>query len=241
MAKYTWSRENTFELIHLYEKHALLWDRTCKDYKKREKKVNVILNIAEKFDTTKEEINRKLHNLRNQLSQELNKIKKKKDGDDSDETYTSNWPYFSALKFLIPGLTKRSAVTNVDQLSKEKVSTQYSSYREEESKKKIIEVIERRGKKRAKFVAEEDFKDSAQILSKEPDDYDTFGEYVAMELRSLRSDENKRRLKAEIRRAICRIADLDDATIYASCASPNTSQSCPLPSSSSSSSTYHIP
>ncbi|XP_054013753.1 uncharacterized protein LOC128895293 isoform X2 [Hylaeus anthracinus] len=139
---------------------------------------------------------------------------------------------------------KVKSVTKPDQLSKEKVSTQYSSHREEESKKKIIEVIERRGKKRAKFVAEKDFKDSAQILSKEPDDYDTFGEYVAMELRSLRSDENKRRLKAEIRRAICRIADLDDATIYAFCASPNTSQSCPLPlpsSSSSSSSTYHIP
>lgn len=50
-------------------------------------------------------------------------------------------------------------------------------------------------------------------LSKLPDENDRFGEYVALELRSLRSEANKRRLKSEIRRAICRIADLEDADI----------------------------
>ncbi|XP_043262214.1 uncharacterized protein LOC122403010 isoform X1 [Colletes gigas] len=254
MAKYTWTREKTFQLIHLYEKNALLWDKNCKEgCRKREKKIKIISDIANRFNTTMEEISRKLHNLRNQVSQELNRMKKKNSESGTDEIHTSNWPYFSSLKFLVPGLTKRSPIeymptSNIishnglqDQISGEKESNQCPSHEQEESKEKIIEISEqKKGKKRTKSIDEENYKDAVQILSKEPDDYDTFGEYVAMELRSLRSNENKRRLKAEIRRAICRIADIDDASIYTSGASSNSSPvTYPLPSPSTA--TYYIP
>jgi hypothetical protein len=42
-----------------------------------------------------------------------------------------------------------------------------------------------------------------------PDDHDTFGEYVAMELRSLSSELHQKMLKREIRQSIARIAELD--------------------------------
>lgn len=54
---------------------------------------------------------------------------------------------------------------------------------------------------------------SLRVIPKVPDEDDRFGEYVALELRSLRSDTNKRRLKSEIRKAICSIADFDDANV----------------------------
>jgi hypothetical protein len=43
-----------------------------------------------------------------------------------------------------------------------------------------------------------------------PDDYDTFGEYVAMELRSPSSETYRKMLKREIRQSIARIAELGD-------------------------------
>ncbi|KAG8240216.1 hypothetical protein J437_LFUL004676 [Ladona fulva] len=67
-------------------------------------------------------------------------------------------------------------------------------------------------KKRKKPPAEEEelFKCALKALKRQQDDCDIFGEYVASELRSLKSDFNKRRLKSEIRKAVARIADEDD-------------------------------
>lgn len=42
------------------------------------------------------------------------------------------------------------------------------------------------------------------------DEHDQFGEYVALELRSLKTELSRRRLKSEIRKAIVRIADEED-------------------------------
>lgn len=53
-------------------------------------------------------------------------------------------------------------------------------------------------------------------MQKEPDENDRFGEYVAMELKSLQFESNRRRLKSEIRRAVTRIADEDDASYSSS-------------------------
>ncbi|EFN88265.1 hypothetical protein EAI_10549 [Harpegnathos saltator] len=61
---------------------------------------------------------------------------------------------------------------------------------------------------------DEESRHSSRFLPKIQDEDDRFGEYVALELRSLRSEASKRRLKSEIRRAICHIADLDDADIF---------------------------
>jgi len=55
------------------------------------------------------------------------------------------------------------------------------------------------------------------IMHRLPDEYDTFGEYVAMELRSLSSEINRKMLKREIRQSIARIAELDDLNSPATC------------------------
>nr|CAI5869348.1 unnamed protein product [Callosobruchus analis] len=47
------------------------------------------------------------------MSQEIKKIKKKKSGAGTNEIYVSNWPYFSALKFLLPALTANQTQSSI--------------------------------------------------------------------------------------------------------------------------------
>lgn len=60
------------------------------------------------------------------------------------------------------------------------------------------------------------------------DEEDKFGQYVAMELRGLRSDFFKRKLKTEIRKAVIRIVEEEEIQ-YTSSASNVTT---PMPSPS---------
>ncbi|KAJ8958625.1 hypothetical protein NQ318_016349 [Aromia moschata] len=70
-------------------------------YRDRVKKQKALKFIAEKFDATEAEIQRKLHNLRTQENQEWNKMKKRKSGQGTNDTYNSSWEYFESLKFLV--------------------------------------------------------------------------------------------------------------------------------------------
>lgn len=79
---------------------------------------------------------------------------------------------------------------------------------------------------------EDDFDDklyssALKFLLKEPDDYDKFGQYVALELRSLKSDFNRAKLKSEIRKVIVRIADEDMYNNFSSTSSTSTPMASP--------------
>jgi hypothetical protein len=47
------------------------------------------------------------------VSQELNKMKKRKSGSGAEEVYTSTWPYFNALKFITASLLPRQSTSNL--------------------------------------------------------------------------------------------------------------------------------
>lgn len=96
MASRTWFAENIKLLILYYEGLPELWQISNSDYKNRIKKTAAIECLAERFNTTPVEINRKLHNLRTQFNNELRKLKKKKSGQGTDENYVSKWEYFSS-------------------------------------------------------------------------------------------------------------------------------------------------
>lgn len=68
-----------------------------------------------------------------------------------------------------------------------------------------------------------------QTLQKEPDEFDIFGQYVALELRTLKSDYSRARLKSEIRKVIVRIADEELYSTTTTCSTP-ASVSTPIPS-----------
>ena len=50
-----------------------------------------------------------------------------------------------------------------------------------------------------------------------PDEFDTFGEYVALKLRTLSPEMYRKKLKTEIRHSMARIAKLDDLNSVATC------------------------
>ena len=59
------------------------------------------------------------------------------------------------------------------------------------------------------------FRQALATLQNAPDADDNFGAYVAMELKGLRSDFYKRKLKREIRRAVICAIDEEDMAYYA--------------------------
>ncbi|CAK9811262.1 hypothetical protein ANTPLA_LOCUS6955 [Anthophora plagiata] len=226
-----WSKDEIFNLISMYEENSVLWNTKDVDHKNREKKNKIIEEMAANFNCLSEEIQRKIHNLRNQMSQELKKKKKRRSGSGIDEMDVSHWPYFAALKFLIPVLSVNTIQSSYIQASiiiektteAEEYGTENSA--EIDQKPKILMQPPRKRKRENDDVSEQLIKSALETLQKEPDEYDKFGQYVALELKSLKCDFNKARLKSEIRKVIVRIADED---LYGT---PNTSSvSTPMPS-----------
>ncbi|XP_072380612.1 uncharacterized protein [Diabrotica undecimpunctata] len=211
--KKQWTNDETIELIELYKENSILWRHKRNDHRYRESRDSILKEFSEKFNCSADEIRRKLHNLRNQVSQELRKCSTKKSVNKIDGDFVSRWPYFNALKFLIPILsvkksedTLRTKVsldsTNVVQIQKtstENANKQNDKYKNEEKHKSYDDDNER-------LI----FKEAMKVLTKQTDEYDKFGQYVAMELKSLRSDLLRNRLKTEIRKAIVRIVEDDD-------------------------------
>lgn len=51
----------------MYEENSMLWDTRSSEYRNREKKQKIVQEFAVVFNCTPEEVQRKLHNLRNQI------------------------------------------------------------------------------------------------------------------------------------------------------------------------------
>lgn len=117
MTSRTWSTEEIKSLIFYLESLPELWQISNPDYKNRVKKAAAVESLAEQFNTSALEINRKLHNLRTQFNNELRKLKKKKSGQGTDENYASTWDYFTSLQFLIPSTVPANETTKFGELS----------------------------------------------------------------------------------------------------------------------------
>ncbi|XP_024869874.1 uncharacterized protein LOC112453371 [Temnothorax curvispinosus] len=228
-----WTEKDTFELIRLYKENAPLWDMKLEDYKNKELKARLISDIATRMNIAPEEINKKLQMLRSQVSREINKLKlKKKNADSEDKIYVSAWSYFSALNFLIPTVTSRSKRSEVmiqgtlEKKGRSKVKAESNKIENKETLKRKQE--NGKGQKRSFKSLDVVNKEKSKRLCVSPitrNKDERFGEWVALELQSLHSEVNKRVLKSEIRKAICHIADLDNADIVVPSTSLNSSQS----------------
>ncbi|XP_015375455.1 PREDICTED: uncharacterized protein LOC107169989 [Diuraphis noxia] len=113
MSARQWTDDDIFELINLYEEKEFLWNVNHKLYRNRDKKMSAFEEIATKFNCDVNEVQRKIHNLRNQVSHELQKMKKVKSGDGADDRYESKWKFFSALKFIVPCFIPTKTTSNM--------------------------------------------------------------------------------------------------------------------------------
>ncbi|XP_043508723.1 uncharacterized protein LOC122528070 [Frieseomelitta varia] len=227
--KKVWSKSEIIELISQYEEKSVLWNTKDIQYRNRETKAKIFEEFALNFSCSVEEIQRKIHNLRNQMSQELRKVRKKsKSGSGTDNLICSNWPYFQAMRFLVPVLTNDNTLSYTEasvSVGEDKTEDKAEEKTEDKNENRIQS---KKRKHKNNDVDEELYKSALRTLQKEPDDYDKFGQYVALELKSLKSDFNKARLKSEIRKIIVRIADED---LYSSFSNQTSSSiSTPIPS-----------
>ena len=99
-----------------------------------------------------------------------------------------------------------------------------------EPKPKKIKIT---AKKEPQIQKDDVIKETPQVMKQTEYDYDRFGEYVAMELRNLKSDYFRGQLRSIIRKAIAEYADLDERTYWSSV--PSSSNSSAVPSTSTSS------
>lgn len=95
--KYSWTRQETKDLITLYEVNECLWNKNLREYRDRDERVSSIQSISDEMKIGIDEINKKIHNLRNQYRFEYNKMKKIIPG---KPKYITKWPYYDNLNFL---------------------------------------------------------------------------------------------------------------------------------------------
>lgn len=67
MSARQWTDDEIFVLINLYEEKEFLWNVNHKLYRNRDKKRSAFEEIATKFNCDVNEVQRKIHNLRNQV------------------------------------------------------------------------------------------------------------------------------------------------------------------------------
>ena len=68
MAKKVWTKEETMELICIYESSLEIWDSRHMLYKDRDKSSMCWQSMVEALNTSVGVVQRKIHNLRNQVS-----------------------------------------------------------------------------------------------------------------------------------------------------------------------------
>lgn len=242
MAAVVWDKQKTYQLIELLESSPALWNCTLQEYRDRHVKAKYMEIIAQKLEITSAEVGRKLHNLRCQMNSELRKIKNKKSGAGADEIVKSSWEFFDSLKFMTGisecvktvGTVPNALVSDNEETSEVVMyqaqgesshDTSTASITADNSSKISKKRKVNKGNK-PKSINEDDeelFKEAMSVLRAPSDEFDVFGNYVAVEIRQIRSEERRRRLKRIIQKAIIDMGEEEDRCeqIASTCSSGN--------------------
>ncbi|RVE54830.1 hypothetical protein evm_000597 [Chilo suppressalis] len=235
--KWIWTSENTNKLIEALEKECKeLWDAKHPLHKHRWARQAKHEYLASMFGTTSEEITRKIHNLRTQLNNELRKIRRRQSGGgEGTSAGGSGWEYFDALSFLMrtPGYSKEHSISTVDEPldAIDGVNLELAEFQANEEEEFAVVGRARslacsspqsRPTSRVAEYAPPPLPPSAHPMlwpedavpslkaSNNSDECQIFGDFVASELRMLRSYESRKRLKRIIQKAILQIGEEED-------------------------------
>ncbi|KAJ8722847.1 hypothetical protein PYW07_004027 [Mythimna separata] len=232
--KVHWNSENTMKLIETMEKECKeLWDTKNPLNKDRNARQARLDFLADMFGTTSEEMSRKIHNLRTQFNNELRKIKRR-------QVVRSGWEYFDALSYLMRApSTETDPLETVDAVNLELAEFQADEEEEFGAAARAHAALalnngnsnnsspSRRLHKPLRVAASAPLPlpPSANPLMwpEEPtprirpglnaDECQIFGDFVASELRTLRSHESRKRLKRMIQKAILQIGEEEDVNM----------------------------
>jgi hypothetical protein len=128
MAATAWTNERTLEFIEQYKNKPVLWDIIHKDYRNKIIRHDALLEIANSFEITKEEVEKKIKNLQTTFSKENKKVKDSlRSGAGRDEIYVSKWYAFQAMMFIQDRNRPRSTVSTEDR-PRSSMSSDVSTY-----------------------------------------------------------------------------------------------------------------
>lgn len=166
-------------LIECVRSRPLLYDKTSKDYRNRDKIESAWKEIATNCDLTEHECLSKWRNLRGQYNREQAKAPTS----GSSGRKQSKWVYTDQMSFLRPHLVKRKSESNIDQSEFDELTSLLDS--DSETKENfpddsITKVNGRQSKKKRSFDDE-----VLTVLKEKPDDIEAFGQYITAELRTL--------------------------------------------------------
>ncbi|XP_004923236.1 uncharacterized protein LOC101743872 [Bombyx mori] len=234
-ARLQWNSDMTMQLIQTLEKECPeLWDTKHPLNRERSARQLKLEYMADIFGTTSEEISRKIHNLRTQLNNELRKIKKRSIGE-AVAAGGSGWEYFEALSFLRSPTTDPLDVmdaVNVELAEfQAKEEQEFGAARAKSASAATVPVaassppIKPTNKMRVAASGPPPLPLSAHPLmwqedavpklrpSLDADECQIFGDFVASELRTLRSNESRKKLKRMIQKAILQVGEEEDVNI----------------------------
>ncbi|KAJ8888529.1 hypothetical protein PR048_008020 [Dryococelus australis] len=216
MPRKEWARSDVKELISDYESRPVLCDVNTTEYRDRCRK-HALKELAEEYKIEIQEITMKIHNLRNKFNIEFKKSQKNKSGQETDEKYVSKWPHYYAMLFIQKndsqltdtldsdteglnddGQDNATVPSNVEVTRS--VSRSSTSTPTPPAKKKKATLTDKHSMMIEKVY---------ETLSKNEDEFDLFGEYVASEMRKLSSVALKWKVKTEIQRIILQANEED--------------------------------
>ncbi|XP_076050871.1 uncharacterized protein LOC143031204 isoform X2 [Oratosquilla oratoria] len=101
-----WTPERTLSLIEMLNATPCLWDVTCQDYKNRGKKKDTLQKLANKFNVSSHEMEKKVHSLKTQFRREHKKLS---GAQRSGCSVKSLWFGYEPLLFLLQGHESRGS------------------------------------------------------------------------------------------------------------------------------------
>ncbi|KAG7307143.1 hypothetical protein JYU34_007288 [Plutella xylostella] len=239
--KKNWDSESTFRLIEIMKTECKeLWDVKHPLNKDRVSRTSKQEYLARTFETSCEEISRKIHNLRSQFNNELRKIKRRRValGDGVEECGGgggSSWEYFEALSFLLPppsadpldidgvnlALAEFQANEEVEFSAAARAASKIPPLTPGGPGRKTSTSTPRQAAAPPPVPAhahpmlwpEESSPRIRPLSTISNDECQIFGDFVASELRTLRSDESRKQLKRLIQKAILHVGELEDVNM----------------------------
>ncbi|GAB6031784.1 hypothetical protein CHUAL_010187 [Chamberlinius hualienensis] len=199
-----WTQEKTVDLIKAMQLRPAIWDANVEEYKSRRARQKCYEELADIFECSRQDIEKKIANLKSQYSRELKLIRR---SSLVGKPYESKWFGFKLMQYISAGKIAHRSEENI--LMDE--SLESFDFVEEDGTKKtkserrdIIYVKEPYQKSTNKVVSPviKFVRDFKLEKSEEQDQFDIFGACVAAQLRKLPSDYAKSVAKFNIQKAL---------------------------------------
>ncbi|XP_077286214.1 uncharacterized protein LOC143911254 isoform X2 [Arctopsyche grandis] len=194
----------------MYRQFECLWDKKNEFYSNKDARESTLKHIAQQMDIDGfgvEEAKTKIRSLRSTYMGEIAKIKKSKSNPATTRVYQPNLKWFPILE---PIMASRYVKTKTH--DPELTSDVQNAVKSEVNTFNLVSPGCSTSKKIKLHEGNEDelLNMAVQIMTKPPDDAQTFGNFVASSIKNLRSEANRRKLKRKIQSVILEIEELDD-------------------------------